>query len=111
MRVALSEAALVLLTGSRSRWSTLKAWGMGIAKRRGMQKAVVADGSLRATALRVQEGAGRRGAQACSDTPRDVEDERGVPAGAKTQHEQHVQLIRSNGASPPGRMARIRLPL
>jgi transposase len=42
MRAALYEAALVLLTGSRGRWSTLKAWGMGIAKRRGMQKAVVA---------------------------------------------------------------------
>src|SRR4051812_23587794 len=42
MRAALYEAALVLLTGSRRRWSTLKAWGMSIAKRRGMQKAVVA---------------------------------------------------------------------
>ena len=40
MRAALYEAALVLLTGRRSRWSTLKAWGMGVAKRRGMQKAV-----------------------------------------------------------------------
>ncbi len=28
MRAALYEAALVLLTGSRGRWSTLKAWGM-----------------------------------------------------------------------------------
>ncbi len=42
MRAALYEAALVLLTGRRGRWSTLKAWGMGVAKRRGMQKAVVA---------------------------------------------------------------------
>ncbi len=42
MRAALYEAALVLLTGSRGRWSTLKAWGMGVAKRRGMQKAIVA---------------------------------------------------------------------
>src|SRR3954469_8514478 len=42
MRSALYEAALVLLTGRRSRWSTLKAWGMSVAKRRGMQKAVVA---------------------------------------------------------------------
>ncbi len=42
MRAALYEAALVLLTNSNGRWSTLKAWGMGVAKRRGMQKAVVA---------------------------------------------------------------------
>ena len=42
MRAALYEAALVLLTGSRGRWSTLKAWGIGVAKRRGMQKAIVA---------------------------------------------------------------------
>lgn len=42
MRAALYEAALVLLTNPRGRWSTLKAWGMGVAKRRGMQKAVVA---------------------------------------------------------------------
>lgn len=42
MRAALYEAALVLLTGKRSRWSPLKAWGMGVAKRRGMQKALVA---------------------------------------------------------------------
>ncbi len=31
MRAALYEAALVLLTGWRDRWSTLKAWGMGVA--------------------------------------------------------------------------------
>jgi transposase len=42
MRTALYEAALVLLTGPRSRWSRLKAWGMGVARRRGMQKAIVA---------------------------------------------------------------------
>jgi transposase len=42
MRTALYEAALVLLTGPRGRWSTLKAWGMGVARRRGMQKAIVA---------------------------------------------------------------------
>jgi transposase len=42
MRAALYEAALVLLTSRSSRWSTLKAWGMSVAKRRGMQKAVVA---------------------------------------------------------------------
>jgi hypothetical protein len=34
-------------------------------------------------ALRVQEGAGGRGAQACSDTPRDVEDEHGFPLERK----------------------------
>jgi transposase len=42
MRVALYEAALVLLTGSRRRWNPLKAWGMAVAKRRGLQKAIVA---------------------------------------------------------------------
>ena len=49
----LYEAALVLLTGSRGRLSTLKAWGMGIAKGGGMQKAVVAASSGRPTILRV----------------------------------------------------------
>ena len=29
-------------TNPRIRWSALKAWGMGVAKRRGLQKAVVA---------------------------------------------------------------------
>ena len=42
MRAALFEAGLVLLTSPRVRWSALKAWGMAIVKRRGMQKAVVA---------------------------------------------------------------------
>jgi len=42
MRSTLYEAALVLLTGSRGRWSTLKSWGMAVARRRGMQKAIVA---------------------------------------------------------------------
>jgi transposase len=42
MRAALYEAALVLLTGTRGRWSALKAWGLAVAKRRGMQKAIVA---------------------------------------------------------------------
>ena len=42
MRAALYEAALVLLTGLRDRWNPLKAWGLAIAKRRGMQKAIVA---------------------------------------------------------------------
>ena len=42
LRASLFEAGLVLLTNPRIRWSPLKAWGMGVAKRRGMQKAVVA---------------------------------------------------------------------
>ncbi len=42
MRAALYEAAFVLLTGPRHSWSSLKAWGMAVAKRRGMQKAIVA---------------------------------------------------------------------
>lgn len=42
MRAALYEAALVLLTSPRGRWNSLKAWGMGVARRRGIQKAVVA---------------------------------------------------------------------
>ena len=35
------HAALSLLTRER-RWSTLKAWGMAVAKRRGLQRAIVA---------------------------------------------------------------------
>jgi len=42
LRASLYEAALVLLTGPRSRWSALKAWGVAVARRRGMQKAIVA---------------------------------------------------------------------
>jgi transposase len=42
LRASLYEAALVLLTGPRSRWSALKAWGIAVARRRGMQKAIVA---------------------------------------------------------------------
>ena len=42
MRVALYEAAFVALTRLGARWNPLKAWGMAIAKRRGIQKAVVA---------------------------------------------------------------------
>jgi transposase len=42
MRVALYEAAFVALTRSQGRWNPLKAWGMAIAKRRGIQKAIVA---------------------------------------------------------------------
>ncbi len=42
LRAALFEAALVVLTGSRGRWSALKAWGVAVARRRGLQKAIVA---------------------------------------------------------------------
>ena len=42
LRASLFEAGLALLTNPRIRWSPLKAWGMAVAKRRGMQKAVVA---------------------------------------------------------------------
>src|ERR1051326_4542082 len=42
MRVALYEAAFVALTRSQGRWNPLKAWGVAIAKRRGIQKAIVA---------------------------------------------------------------------
>lgn len=41
MRASLYEAALVLLTG-HGRWNPLKAWGVAIARRRGIQKAIVA---------------------------------------------------------------------
>ena len=42
MRAVQYEAALVLLTGPRVRWFSLKVWGLAVAKRRGMQKALVA---------------------------------------------------------------------
>lgn len=38
MRTTLYQASLVLLTRSK-RWSTLKAWGMAVAKRRGLRRA------------------------------------------------------------------------
>jgi transposase len=41
VREALVQAALTLLTRNR-RWCTLKAWGMAVAKRRGLQRAIVA---------------------------------------------------------------------
>src|SRR5438132_13813920 len=41
MRTMLFEAALVLMTHSR-KWSWLKAWGMKIARHRGMKRAIVA---------------------------------------------------------------------
>jgi len=41
LRSSLYEAALVILTG-RTRWNPLKAWGIAIARRRGIQRAMVA---------------------------------------------------------------------
>ena len=41
MRTALFEGAQVLLTCTR-KWSALKAWGMGVARRRGVKRAIVA---------------------------------------------------------------------
>jgi transposase len=41
VRGALVQAALTLLTRER-RWSVLKAWGMAVAKRRGLHRAIVA---------------------------------------------------------------------
>src|SRR5260221_14645599 len=41
MREMLFEAALVLMTQSR-KWSWLKAWGLKIARHRGMKRAIVA---------------------------------------------------------------------
>src|SRR5271166_780337 len=42
LRATLYEAALVLLTGPCRRWSALKAWGVAVVRRRGMQRAIVA---------------------------------------------------------------------
>jgi transposase len=41
LRTTLYQAALALLTRTQH-WSTLKAWGVTIAKRRGLRRAVVA---------------------------------------------------------------------
>jgi transposase len=41
LRSSLYEAALVVLTGP-GKWSSLKAWGIAVVRRRGMQKAIVA---------------------------------------------------------------------
>src|ERR1700733_15990234 len=41
VRKALVQAALTLLTRVQ-RWSALKAWGMAVAKRRGLRRAVIA---------------------------------------------------------------------
>ena len=50
LRSLMYEAALVLMTG-RGNWSSLKAWGIAIARRRGMQKAIVAVGRRLAVTL------------------------------------------------------------
>ncbi len=50
MRSSLYEAALVLLTGP-GRWSPLKAWGVAVAKRRGVRRAIVAVARKLAVAL------------------------------------------------------------
>jgi len=55
-RTALYEAAHSLLTRSK-KWSTLRAWGMKIAKRRGMAKARVAVARKLATILHGVRGA------------------------------------------------------
>ena len=41
MRTTLYQASLALLTRSKL-WSTLKAWGMAVAKRRSLRRAIVA---------------------------------------------------------------------
>ena len=41
LRTVLYQAALALLTRTQ-RWSALKAWGVQVAKRRGLRRAVVA---------------------------------------------------------------------
>jgi transposase len=50
MRSSLYEAALVLLTGP-GRWNPLKAWGVAVAKRRGVRRAIVAVARKLAIAL------------------------------------------------------------
>lgn len=50
MRTALFEGAQVLLTCTR-KWSALKAWGMGVARRRGIKRAIVAVARKLATIL------------------------------------------------------------
>ena len=50
LRALMYEAALVLMTG-RGNWSSLKAWGIAIARRRGTQKAIVAVGRCLAVIL------------------------------------------------------------
>jgi transposase len=42
LRTMLYEAAQSLLTHSRGRWSWLKAWGLRVAQRRGLRRAIVA---------------------------------------------------------------------
>ena len=50
LRSLMYEAAPVLMTGSGI-WSSLKAWGIAIPRRRGMQKAIVAVGHRPAVIL------------------------------------------------------------
>ena len=50
-RAVLYQAGLALLTRSR-KWSKLKAWGVAVAKRRGMRRAVVAGGRKLAILMR-----------------------------------------------------------
>lgn len=47
MRTTLYQALLALLTREK-RWSTLKAWSMAVAKRRGLRRAIVAVARKRA---------------------------------------------------------------
>ena len=42
LRTMLYEAAQSMLTNSAARWSWLRAWGLRVAQRRGMRRAVVA---------------------------------------------------------------------
>ncbi len=42
LRTTLYEAANSLLTQPSGKWSWLKAWGLQVAKRRGMKRAIVA---------------------------------------------------------------------
>lgn len=50
MRTTLYQALLALLTREK-RWSTLKAWGMAVAKRRGLRRAIVAVARKRAIVM------------------------------------------------------------
>ena len=50
LRSLMYEAALVLMTGS-AKWSSLRTWGIAIARRRGKQKAIVAVGRRLAVIL------------------------------------------------------------
>ena len=86
LRASLFEAGLVLLTNPRIRWSPLKSWGMAVAERRGMQKAVVALARKlgiilqQGRSLRLRGGLGRtRGTHAGVLLQVDRDDACGVP--------------------------------